>query len=122
LIPFPPGAPSRTCGMIPIIDRPILLQRSRQMDTNKRIRMGISGLGAFDRVIATVAHHCRDAELVTCFDPDPARRERYAGQFGMQQKTGHQVRVKRPDIGAVLPVLPNTLHSAHTRQLTVLKY
>ena len=84
------------------------------MNNDKRIRMGISGLGAFGRVIATAARNCKDAELVTCFDPNPARRELYAQQFNMEQESSYEAMLKRSDIDAVLLVLPNTLHCEQT--------
>lgn len=84
------------------------------MSNGKRIRMGISGLGAFGRVIATAAKGCKDAELVTCFDPKAENRAKYSAQFGIEQETSYEAMVKRADIDAVLLVVPNVLHAPQT--------
>jgi len=38
------------------------------VESEKRVRLGLSGLGSFALVIANALRKCRSAELVTCFD------------------------------------------------------
>lgn len=81
------------------------------MNKKNRVRLGLSGLGAFAIVIASAVKNSKNAKLVTCFDIIAENRKRYTGQFGCDQEESYEALVRRDDIDGVLLILPNSLHA-----------
>jgi predicted dehydrogenase len=81
-----------------------------KMNTQKRLRLGLSGCGSFSVVDASAVKKSQMAELITCFDVAPENRRRCSEKFGCDQEQSYEDLVKRGDIDGVLLVSPNAVH------------
>jgi predicted dehydrogenase len=79
-----------------------------------KARLGLSGLGNFSNIIGDAVKRSFKAELVTCFDVLPERRQTAAGKYACAQEESFENMVRREDIDGVLLVTPNALHREQT--------
>lgn len=79
-----------------------------------KVRLGLSGLGNFSANIADAIRKSPKAELVTCFDVLPERRQAAAEKYGCEQERSFEAMVERSDLGGILLVTPNALHREQT--------
>jgi predicted dehydrogenase len=81
---------------------------------SEKVRLGLSGLGNFSTTIANAVKRSPRAELVTCFDVLPERRQAAAAKYGCGQESSFEAMIRRKDIDGVLLVTPNALHCGQT--------
>ncbi len=79
-----------------------------------KVRLGLVGLGNFSTNIADAVKKSPKAELVTCFDVLPERRQAASEKYGCEQEKSFEDMVKRNDLDGVLLVTPNALHCGQT--------
>ncbi|MFH1335990.1 MAG: Gfo/Idh/MocA family oxidoreductase [Candidatus Zixiibacteriota bacterium] len=83
--------------------------------TKKRIvRLGLSGLGGFSVVIAEAIRRSKNAELISCFDVMPERREATRKKYNCDEEQTYEDLLKRDDIDGVVLVTPNAVHAEQT--------
>ena len=75
---------------------------------------GLVGLGNFSTNIGDAVKKSPKAELVSCFDVLPERRQAAAEKYGCEQEKSFEDMVKRNDLDGVLLVTPNALHCGQT--------
>ena len=84
------------------------------MATQKKVRIGMSGLGSFSIALANTIQRSRKIELVTCYDIDPARREMISTRYGCAREESYEDMVARKDLDGVMLVTPNAVHREQT--------
>lgn len=84
------------------------------MAARNKARVGMCGLGSFSYVIANTIQRSRKIELVSCYDPVPARCQATSERYGCAQEDSFEAMVKRPDLDGVLLVSPNAYHREQT--------
>jgi predicted dehydrogenase len=80
----------------------------------EKARLGLVGLGNFSTNIGDAVKKSPKAELVSCFDVLPERRQAAAEKYGCEQEKSFEDMVKRNDLDGVLLVTPNALHCGQT--------
>jgi phthalate 4,5-cis-dihydrodiol dehydrogenase len=76
--------------------------------------IGILGLGRVARGHASAVQRAGNARLAAVCDIDPARVERFTGEFGCAGETSLDALLARSDVDAVLVALPHGLHEEAT--------
>ena len=84
------------------------------MKEQNKVRLGISGLGAFSLPIGDAVRRSKKAELVACFDVLPEKRKVAGEKYGWAQEKSYEDMVKREDLDGVLLVTPNAVHCEQT--------
>jgi len=84
------------------------------MSEQRKVRVGISGLGSFSFVVANTVKRSQRVELVTCFDPVADKRAATSQRYGCEQEDSYEALVKRKDLDGVLIVSPNAYHREQT--------
>jgi phthalate 4,5-cis-dihydrodiol dehydrogenase len=81
--------------------------------TNRKLRMGVAGLGrAFTVMLPTLTSDPR-VELVAAADPRPETRRAFAADFGARTFPSVEELCDYPEIEVVYVATPHHLHSAH---------
>ncbi len=80
------------------------------MASNRKVRVGMSGLGSFSIALANTIQRSRTLELVTCYDIDPTRRELISGRYGCARERSYEEMVARRDLDGIMLVTPNAVH------------
>lgn len=76
----------------------------------KKVRVGMSGLGSFSVVVANTIRRSANVELVTCFDVSTERRAATCARYGCEQEARYEDMVKRDDLDGIVIVSPNVFH------------
>jgi predicted dehydrogenase len=84
------------------------------MSTNRKVRVGMSGLGSFSVALANTIQRSRKVELVACYDVDPARRQATGARYGCAQEKSYEDMVARNDLDAIMLVTPYAVHCEQT--------
>ena len=83
-----------------------------------RVSVALIGTGMWaGRIAAAVARTDR-LELVTCFSRDPARREMFARDHGIDAAPSLEAAIEDSRVEGVLLVTPNAVHARRTRSRT----
>jgi predicted dehydrogenase len=80
----------------------------------KKVRVGMSGLGSFSVVVANTIQRSSKVELVTCFDVAPERRAATRARYGCEEEQSYEAMVKRDDLDGIVIVSPNVFHRQQT--------
>ena len=75
------------------------------------VGVALIGAGMWGPRIAAAASRAPSIRLVTCFSPDPGRREELAAGQGIDAAESFEAAVEHPEIEGVLLVTPNDLHA-----------
>ena len=78
--------------------------------SEKKVRIGISGLGWFVPVLANAIQKSGKTELVTCFTRTPQKRTAFSQRYACDQDESFEAMVRRDDVDAVVLVTPNAVH------------
>ena len=82
--------------------------------SNKKVRIGISGLGWFVPVLANAIRKSGKTEIVTCFTRTPEKRKAFSERYACDQDETFEAMVRRDDVDAVVLVTPNAVHREQT--------
>lgn len=81
-------------------------------DSNRRIKVGIAGLGGFGSLHVGVLAQAEGADLVAVCDPNQARLDETADQYGVPQRyTSYEQMLAESGIEALFLVTPEHLHA-----------
>jgi predicted dehydrogenase len=75
------------------------------------VRAGMSGCGAFSKIIAAEINKSENTKLVTCYDPIIESRVKCSETFGCEHENSYEDIVARNDIDAVFILSPNANHA-----------
>lgn len=84
------------------------------MLAERKVRVGMCGLGSFSVVVANTIQRSAQVELVTCFDVAPERRAATSARYGCEQEKSYDDMVKREDLDGIVIVSPNVFHREQT--------
>src|SRR2546421_6241945 len=91
--------------------------KTRDM-SERRLRMGVAGLGrAFTLMLPTLLAD-RRIELVAAADPRPEAARRFAAEFGARTYDGVEALCANPDVEVVYVATPHEHHAAHVAMAT----
>lgn len=80
---------------------------------NRRLRMGVAGLGrGFTLMLPTLRLDPR-IELVACADPREAAREKFATEFGARAYASAEALCEDKDVEVIYIATPHQYHAAH---------
>jgi predicted dehydrogenase len=82
--------------------------------SERKVRIGISGLGWFAPVLANAIRNSSRTELVTCFTRTPEKRTAFSQRHACGEDESFEAMVKRDDVDAVVLVTPNAVHREQT--------
>lgn len=81
------------------------------MNSDKMVRLGLSGCGSFAVTIANAVKRSRKAEIVTCFDVSSDAMAKFNKNYGFSREASFDDLVNREDIDGVLIIAPNAVHA-----------
>jgi len=84
------------------------------MKRKNTVRLGLVGCGNFADSLVSAVQKSKKAELITCFDILPKKREEFSKRYGCGQEQSYDDLLKREDVDGVLLVSPNALHAEQT--------
>jgi len=79
----------------------------------RRLRMGVAGLGRAFTVMLPTLLADRRVELVAAADPRPEATQRFAAEFGARAYDGVEALCANPDVEVVYVATPHEHHAAH---------
>ena len=86
--------------------------------SERRLRMGVAGLGrAFTLMLPTLLAD-RRVELVAAADPRPEATQRFAAEFAARTYDGVEALCANPDVEVVYVATPHEHHAAHVAMAT----
>ena len=89
------------------------LRSSRKTMAERRLRVGVAGLGrAFTIMLPTLARHPL-VELVGAADPRPEARQRFAADFGAKTCASIEELCDDPAVEVVYVATPHQYHAQH---------
>jgi predicted dehydrogenase len=84
------------------------------MGNRKIVQLGLVGVGNFGPILAEGVKRSKKAELVTCFDILPEKRQAGSEKYGCAQEETYEAMLRRDDLDGVLLVTPNAIHCEQT--------
>jgi len=86
--------------------------------SERRLRMGIVGLGRAFTVMLPTLLADRRVELVAAADPRSEATQRFAAEFGARAYDGVEALCANPDVEVVYVATPHEHHAAHVAMAT----
>lgn len=77
---------------------------------NRRIRVGLAGLGGHGGTMQLACERASNIDVVAVFDPDEEEAEKAAKRFDCYQAISYEEMIRRDELDAVMLITPNYLH------------
>jgi predicted dehydrogenase len=81
------------------------------MSDERRVGLGLVGIGSWSGVITEAVMRSKKAKLVTCFTRSPEKRAAYSKKYGCTQEKSFEDLLKRDDVEGILLTTPNAVHA-----------
>jgi predicted dehydrogenase len=76
-----------------------------------RVKLGLVGCGNFSDSLARALQKSQKADLITCFDINPEKGQKFSKTYGCGMENSYDSLLKRNDIDGVLLATPNAEHT-----------